>query len=345
MKLFIKTTFILIIFLKTGNLLSDNNLFNVNNIEVEKKGNISSKQMADKAIKQGFDLLIKRILVKEDYSKVSNLDLSSIKGLVTYYNMSNNIEIGDNKIIFNIQFDKDKLHNLFYERAISYSDIQDKEFYVLPILINGNKISIFSKNYFYENWNKIISNELIEFILPLENIEIIKNINQARDDLSNLDLKILFNEYPKKNIAIAIIENKTNQKKIYLKARIQEKKIFKNFTFNEKKLDVINFNDQIILETKNEIANLVKSQNLIDIRTPSFLNLRFNLDKKNNLIMLNTRIKKIAQIENIFVTEFNKDYVIIKIKYLGKLEKISTQFKNQNINIQLIDDQWVIKLM
>ena len=68
--------------------------------ELEKKGNISSKQMADKAIKQGFDLLIKRILVKEDYSKVSNLDLSSIKGLVTYYNMSNNIEIGDNKIIF-----------------------------------------------------------------------------------------------------------------------------------------------------------------------------------------------------------------------------------------------------
>ena len=88
MKLFIKTTFILIIFLKTGNLLSDNNLFNVNNIELEKKGNISSKQLADKAIKQGFDLLIKRILVKEDYSKVSNLDFSSIKELVTYYNIS-----------------------------------------------------------------------------------------------------------------------------------------------------------------------------------------------------------------------------------------------------------------
>ena len=66
MKLFKKTTFILIIFLKTGNLLSENNLFNVNNIELEKKGNISSKQMADKAVKQGFDLLIKRVLMKED---------------------------------------------------------------------------------------------------------------------------------------------------------------------------------------------------------------------------------------------------------------------------------------
>tara|TARA_B100000575_G_scaffold121078_1_gene96397 strand:+ start:2805 stop:3842 length:1038 start_codon:yes stop_codon:yes gene_type:complete len=345
MKLFKKTAFILIIFLKTGNLLSDNNLFNVNNIELEKKGNISSKQMADKAIKQGFDLLIKRVLMKEDYSKVSKLNLSSIKELVTYYNMSNNNEISDNKINFNILFDKDKLHNLFYKHAISYSDILDKEFYILPILINGSEISIFSKNYFYENWNKIISNELIEFILPLENIEIIRSINQAKDDLSNLDLKILFQEYTKKNVAIAIIENKTNQKKIYLKARIQEKKISKSFTFNQKELNQTNFNDQIISKTKNEIINLVKSQNLIDIRTPSFLNVRLNLDKKNNLILLNTRIKKITQIENIFVTEFNKDYVILKIKHLGKLEKIKTQLANQNINIQLINDQWIIKLM
>ena len=60
---------------------------------------------------------------------------------------------------------------------------------------------------------------------------------------------------------------------------------------------------------------------------------------------MNTRIKNISQVENIFVTEFNKDYVILKIKYLGKLEKIIAELKNQNINIQLIDDQWIIKPM
>ena len=31
------------------------------------------------------------------------------------------------------------------------------------------------------------------------------------------------------------------------------------------------------------MTNLVKSQNLIDIKTPSFLNVKLNLDKKNNL--------------------------------------------------------------
>ena len=31
---------------------------------------------------------------------------------------------------------------------------------------------------------------------------------------------------------------------------------------------------------KKELVNLVKSKNLIDIRTPSFLNVKFNLNKK-----------------------------------------------------------------
>ena len=49
--------------------------------------------------------------------------------------------------------------------------------------------------------------------------------------------------------------------------------------------------------------------------------MKFNLNKKNNLVLLNSRIKNIDLIENIFVQEFNKDYVNLKIKYLGKLEK------------------------
>ena len=37
-------------------------------------------------------------------------------------------------------------------------------------------IFIYNKNFFYEKWNKLKKFELIEFILPLENIEIIQKI-------------------------------------------------------------------------------------------------------------------------------------------------------------------------
>ena len=37
-------------FFKTGNVLSENNIFNVNNIELTKKPNISNNDLADQAI-------------------------------------------------------------------------------------------------------------------------------------------------------------------------------------------------------------------------------------------------------------------------------------------------------
>ena len=46
-----------------------------------------------------------------------------------------------------------------------------------------------------------------------------------------------------------------------------------------------------------------------------------------------------------FVEELNKDYVNFKIKYLGKLEKLIFELKNENINLNFVNDEWVIKLL
>ena len=69
MKLFKKTAFILIIFLKTGNLLSENNLFNVNNIILEKKAKYSTKELANQAIEEAFRELSKKNSIKGGYFK------------------------------------------------------------------------------------------------------------------------------------------------------------------------------------------------------------------------------------------------------------------------------------
>ena len=80
--------FILIVFFKTGTLFSANNLFNVNNIQLEKKDKISNNALADKAIIKGFTSLIERILLKEDRDKLSDLNYSSIKKLVSFYQVT-----------------------------------------------------------------------------------------------------------------------------------------------------------------------------------------------------------------------------------------------------------------
>ena len=348
MKFYKLILFILIVFFKTETLFSEKNLFNVNNIELKKSDNLTNNVLADKAIKKGFDQLIEKILLKEDRNKLTDLNFVSIKQLVIYYQVSNILdqESKEQLVNFSITFDKDKIHNLFYKRGISYSEVSDKDLYILPIHIKENEIFVFNNNFFYENWNKIYNDNLIEFILPLEKIEIIQNINENKNNLINLNISELFQEYTTKNLALILIEDNTNgNQKIYIKSIIQNKKISKNINLKKLNLSTKSFNEKIIKETKKELIDLVKSKNLIDIRTPSFLNVRLNVSKNSNLVELNSRIKNIDSVEKVYVQDFNMNYMNLRIKYLGKLEKLISLLKVENIDLQQINDQWIIKTL
>ena len=63
-----------------------------------------------------------------------------------------------------------------------------------------------------------------------------------------------------KNVGLAIIEyNISDEKKIYLKSKIENKIISKSLNLKENILNQQNFNKKIIYTIKNEITNLVKS--------------------------------------------------------------------------------------
>jgi len=339
---------ILIVFLKTGNVLSSNNIFDVNNIEIEKTGKISYDALANQAILKGFKQLINKVLLKEDTKKLQDLQFAEVKELVNYYQVLDSADDKTTveKINFNISFDKDKIHKLFYKTGISYSKITDKELFILPILKKNNQIFIYNQNYFYSNLNKVDDTELIEFILPLENIEIIKNINLNINNLLNLDLRKLFSEYSGKNLALVLIEEKNSKEKnLFFIFKILGKKIVKNIKLNKINLNEEELNKKIINKIKQELINLIKSQNLIDVTIPSFLNVQFKISKNNNLVELTSKLNKIDLIENIYIQEFNNDSVFLKIKYLGKLAKIIKQLENKKIILKLNNGQWNIKII
>ena len=348
MKIYNLIIFIVIIFLKTGNVLSVENIFNVNNIELSKNPDISNDQLANQAIKLAFKDLKKKILLDEDIKKLSELQAKEIRELVLYYQIltPKNNHQNSNKIKFNIFFDKEKLHDLFYKRNILYSEISDKELYLLPIFKKNGKILIYNQNFFYNQWNKVYQNEQIEFILPFENIESIQKINSFKDNLLDLNLNDLFQEYIDKNLALILIEDtNSNKEKIYIKSKILNKSIDKNLIIERLNLDDQSFYKKIIEQISEEIIFIIKSQNLIDVKIPSFLNTKLILNNKNNLAELNERLKKIGLIDDIYIQEFNKKFVLIKIKYHGKLKKIIKQLEKQKIILEQTSDQWSLKII
>jgi len=340
--------FILIVFFKTGNVLSNPNIFHVNNITVDEKNSDSNEVLANQAIQKGFKELINKILLKEDLIRLGELKYSTIKELVSYYQVSNKIndESELKQTNFNITFDKDKMHDLFYKKGIPYSKISDKELFILPILKKNNKIYIYNNNFFYKKWNEIYDTELIEFILPLENIEIIQNINTFQNSLLNLDLKKIFYEYSNKNLAIVLIEDTDSvEEKVYFKINISGKDIIKNIKIKRLNSNKETYNELIITKVKEEIINLIKSQNLIDVRVPSYINVSFKITGRTNLFELNKRIKNIDLITNINVSEFNNEFVFLKIKYLGKLDKIIRLLENQKIILKYKNEKWNLSIV
>ena len=348
MKIFKFIFIILIILLKTGNVLSNNNIFNVNNVEINKEIYKNKEKLVNKAFLSAFDKLLKRVLLKDDYKRFSNTSLNKIKELILYYQIINPEENEATKLIrINVFFDKDKMHNFFNAENILYSDVINTEVILFPLLKKGEKYFIYSKNYFYDNWNKKNDDELIQYVLPSENIEDIQAINTFKDNIFKLDISNFFKEYEFENIVFLNIEASKENAKIFINTRIEGKKINKSLLIkNKEKLSEENFNDKIIFETNNIITDLIKSQNLIDVNTPSFLNVAIKINnKQSNLAEFDNRIKKIDLIDNYYVQQINKDYVLVKIRYLGKIDKIINKLKKQDIDLKMIKGQWQLKII
>ncbi len=339
---------ILILLFKTGNVLSNNNIFNVNNVEINKEIYKNKEKILNQAFRKAFDQLLNRVLLKDDYIRFSNISLKEVKDLILYYQIINPEQNNEENVTkINVFFDKDKMHNFFDNRNVLYSDLTNTEVILFPLLKKDKKYFIYTKNYFYDNWNKKDYDELIQYILPSENIEDIQLINTYKDNIFKLNISNFFKEYKFENIAFLNIDVSDGVAKIFVNTRIEGKKINKNLLIkNKEKLSEENFNNQIISEINYTLTDLIKSQNLIDVKTPSFLNVAIEMNnKKSNLAEFNNRIKKIDLIDNYYVQQINKDYVLVKIRYLGKIDKIINKLKKQDINLKMIKGQWQLKII
>ena len=338
---------ILIILFKTETVSSDNNIFNVNNIEISKETSKNKEKLISDAFKKAFDELINRLLLEEDYKRISKTNLEQIRKLISYYQIISEDENKENNNAkINVFFDKDKMHDFFHGKNILYSDIINTEVILFPLLKKEDQYFIYTQNYFYENWNEEKSDNLIQYILTTENIENIQRINLNKDNIYKIEVSDFFKEHETDNIVFANIEVKKDTAEVFLNTRIEGKKINKNLSIkNKENLNKKEFYREIIFEINNIIRDLIKSQNLIDVRTPSFLNVEIKLNKKSNLVEFSNRLNKIDLIDNFYVQKLNKDYVLVKIKYLGKINKIINKLKDQNINLKMIAGQWQLTII
>lgn len=338
---------ILIILFKTGNVLCVESIFTVNNIQVNKNSFKNKEELINIAFKKGFDKLNSKILLEKDYIKTKNISTRTIKNLVSHYQIvKNQDENEQNFESINLFFKRDKMYNFYNQNNIKYSDVSGKILKILPVLILENEIFIYDQNFFYENWVKDTNdkkNENIEYIFPLENLETIEIIKKNQDNLEMINLNDIFDKDIEKDNLIVIIDYGNQKTKFFLKGTISSNKIIKNLSLinsNNEKIDYAN----ILKYLKKEILELVKTQNIIDIGAPSYLNTYLSLKKQDDLFLFQNILSEVDLIENFNVREFNNKIAYINIKYYGKINKIKEKLVDKGIDLNFINNQWTARL-
>jgi hypothetical protein len=342
---------IIVLLFKTQTVFSNNLIYDVNNIEVSGKINndLDKKKIIKSAFRKAFIIFINKRLLKNDAVKLYNTKINIIEDLVFAYQITKDEKRKkENILTVNIKFDQKKIIDFLAQKKISYADVKNISLTLLPILIEEKEVFMYADNFFYNNWTKSQNNIennndiLIRYNLALENAEDLQYINLNKNNLELIDVKKILSLDDEKNYAILIIYFIENKFRAYVKTYIGNKEIDKNvelkiYPKNNKKTY-----NEAMLTLKEEINQIWKGQNLIDVTTPSFLDLFLNFKKINDYLTLSSVFNSIDVIENYSVLEMTNKYTKIRLRYKGKLNKLNDKLLQKKVKVNIIDNMWMV---
>ena len=206
----------------------DENVFTINDIKIEETidVNFSRDKFLNKAFYDSFYNLINKILLTRDLKKVENIQLAQIKQLMNGFQILDesylsNVYKANIKIVYN----EERVRKFLAKRNVSFTLPDNISSVFFPVFYINDEIQSFRENFFYNNWNEIkIKNELINFILPLEDLDDFAEIMRMKNNIENLDIDYLINKYNEKNYVFALMEFQREKLNIYLRTNFNNNK-------------------------------------------------------------------------------------------------------------------------
>tara|TARA_B110000259_G_C13966833_1_gene383002 strand:- start:229 stop:1296 length:1068 start_codon:yes stop_codon:yes gene_type:complete len=345
--------FCIIVFLfKTQTVFSNNLIYDVNNIEVSGiiNNNFDKKKLIQSAFQKAFIIFVNKTLLKNDAINLYKTKINIIEDLVFAYQIikDEKKDRKENILTINIKFDQKKISNFLAQNNFFYADVSNISLTLLPVFLKDKEVLIYRDDFFYNNWLKSqnevenINDILITYNLALENIEDLQYINSNKDNLDLIEIKKLTSLNNVKNYAFLIIYFTGDKFRAYIKTSIENKEIDKSLNLKIYPKNEVRTYEEAILILKEEINQIWKRQNLIDVNTPAYLDLYLDIRQTNDYLKLKSVFDSIDLIEDYFVLEITNKHTKVRLKYKGKIKKLNNKFLENNININIIDNTWKI---
>jgi len=339
--IFIFLTATIFLFTTSTKSFSEENVFIINNVKIEGTVdlNFSREKYLNKAFLDSFEILMTKVLLSRDFKKVSDIKLKQIKNLISSFQiLEESYSKNEYKANIKILYNDVKVKKFLSKKNISFSQPENISVIFYPALFINEEIQNFNENYFYNNWTEvIINNEIISFILPLEDLDDISKIVEMKNRIEDLDIDSFVNKYDVKNYVFALMDYENKKLSIHLKTNFNNNKNSKNIFYN-----INNIKDQLALDfilrdLKLKITDLWKEENLINLLMPLSIKLKFQHQNLKSLDELRNVFNRINIIDNYTLEEFNINNSFFKIYYYGNPKKLKSELLK--FGYQLKDNQ------
>ncbi len=323
--------------------------FEINNIEISEpfKKNFDKNKVIDKGFKKAFLELTYKITKSSDYKKLEIFNLNEIKSMIETFSIEEEKFINkDYHVTLGVSFNKRKIFNYLEKRNIYPSQIINEKFLFIPILIDEkiNDLFIFSKNPIYDNWNTVIkAYELIEYLLPSEDLEDFNLIKKNLNNIETYDFSEITKKYYLNNYIISLIFKNNNEIRVLSKIYSDKNEIIRNDSFPN--INLNNNQDLTVLieNLRNVFENTWKKLNEINtsIKLPIIIKIRNdNLKKSNNFELY---LSEIDLVSDYSVQKFNKEFIFYEVLFNGTVQNFINIMKNKNYNLNTQKKVWMIE--
>tara|TARA_B100000378_G_scaffold155164_1_gene125145 strand:- start:77 stop:916 length:840 start_codon:yes stop_codon:yes gene_type:complete len=270
---------------------------------------------------------------------MNNIKLKQIKSLINHFQiLEESYRKDEYKAKIKIFYSDVKIKKFLRQKNISFSQPENISAVFFPVFFINDEMQNLNDNFFYKYWTEIeIKNELINFILPLEDLEDISKIMKMKNRIEELDVDTLVNKYDVKSYVFALMDYQDKKLNIHVKTNFNNNKISKNFLY-----EVENINDEpslnyILKDLKLKVTDIWKEENLVNLLMPLSISLQYQHSNLEDLDKLRNIFYKISIIDSYTLEEFNINNSFFKIYYYGNPKKLRSELLK--FGYQLKNDQ------
>ena len=323
--------------------------FTITNIEISTpfEINFNKNEIIDEGFIKAYNQLILSIVQTKDLKKLNKTSLSLIKGMIETFSIKEEKFI--NEIYYlslNVSFNKKKVFNLLEKQNIFPSLPIKKDILFIPIIFeeNKNEILMFSESYIFSNWNTDAKDyNLLNFILPTEDLDDFNIIKNNSRNLENYDFNQIIQKYNLEDYIIMIVFKNDKEIRVLSKINFNEKMDIRNLKFqnfslkNEKQLK------KLMGNLKNIYENYWKSKN--EINTSIKLVLTISIDNNDNLKISQFEkiLNNIDLIYDFYISKFDNKNNIYKLIFNGTPDHFISIMNKKNYSIDTQNQIWILK--